>query len=389
MLKQLEAKEQTKEKLEQLLTKEARSRALRDHHAYRAPRPCGMTVHPGFGCTNSCLYCYVADMTAKKPSSEGAWPIVNRLSGTEMAYALASNPHFLPSVMGTFIAMGAVCDPLHEKLVGKTLEYLEAFNRFLGNPTQLSTKMRVSPELAEELAERSPRLSPLVTIITLKHASKLEPRAPPPTERLETISSFRRAGLRPMLFLRPIIPGLTDGEVDEVLSAARKAGAVGVVVGALRASEQIIGRLRSAGVQTDEIERRLGRRRLGKGLVSVPSGDLKREALRLARRRGLIPFASACCANAYTSGVPCTGLCWLRGFCTKCPNKCWTKLPKVDEEEVRQAVRRLLKLEPTSIQISKDEILIRLPRKVGKAEARIARVVMEVSARRLVRLQQP
>jgi len=49
-------------RLEALIGAEAAGRARRDHHARRPPRPCGMTIHTGIGCSMGCIYCYVPDM---------------------------------------------------------------------------------------------------------------------------------------------------------------------------------------------------------------------------------------------------------------------------------------------------------------------------------------
>jgi DNA repair photolyase len=55
-------------------------------------------------------------------------------------------------------------------------------------------------------------------------ARRLEPLAPSPSRRLETISRLAAAGLEPTVLVAPIIPGLDD-ELPRVLAAARAAGA--------------------------------------------------------------------------------------------------------------------------------------------------------------------
>jgi len=241
-LEGLTGKERLARALASLMGEEAARRAERDPHARRPPRPCGLTVHPGRGCPNACLYCYVGDLLGTGPAE----PISTRLSGLELAYALARNPFFVPGRAGTFLAMGAVCDPFHPSLAGKTLDILSAVDEHLGNPTQFSTKMRLTPELVGELPRGLP-ISPLVTIITLERAKELEPRAPPPEERLETIRLLRKAGFKPMLFLRPMIPGLVEREADDLLSEAKQARGLGVVVGARRVSKPILARLAKVG----------------------------------------------------------------------------------------------------------------------------------------------
>ena len=378
-LEGLARKKQVVRLLAGLMDDEAVRRAGRDPHARRPPRPCGLTVHPGKGCPNACLYCYVGDLLGTGPAE----PIPTRLSGLELAYALACNPFFVPGHMGTFLAMGAVCDPFHPSLARKTLDILSAVAEHLGNPTQFSTKMRLTPELVEELPRELP-ISPLITIVTLERADELEPRAPPPEERLEAIRLLRKAGFKPMLFLRPMLPGLVEKEADDLLSEARQAGALGVVVGALRVSEPILARLAKIGLDKPVRARLRGKKVPAGRLVAVPSSDLREFVLSAAREKGLLAFRAACCANAFCAGVPCADLCWLRGFCTRCPNNCPSKVPEVGEGEVAEALRAAYGLHATEVHVEPDRLIVhvrgkgRLPRGLMRA----ARKALEVAARR-------
>ena len=364
--------------LASIIGREAARRAEQDPHARRPPRPCGLTVHPGRGCPNACLYCYIGDLMGTGPRE----PTPTGLSGPELAYALTCNPYFVPGRMGTFLAMGAICDPFYPSLAGETLDIMGAVARYLGNPTQFSTKMAIGPELAKRLPRRLP-ISPLVTIVTLEKARELEPRAPPPEERLRTIRALREAGLRPMLFLRPIIPGITDREADEILSEAKRAGAYGVVVGVLRVSKAILARLAKLGLDKPIRERLRGRRLPEHGLVAVPCPDIKEEVLAIAREKGLLAFKAACCANAFCAGVPCADLCWLRGFCTSCPNRCPEKVPEVDEDEVAEALRTAYGLRAREIRVEPNGLTVLLERGMAsKRVLRAARKALEVATRR-------
>ncbi|WP_425466769.1 PA0069 family radical SAM protein [Pararhodobacter zhoushanensis] len=56
-------------------------------------------------------------------------------------------------------------------------------------------------------------------------ARDMEPRAPTPERRLGMMRALRAAGIPVRLMMAPIIPGLTDHEVEKILTAAREAGA--------------------------------------------------------------------------------------------------------------------------------------------------------------------
>jgi len=311
------------EGLRRRVGKQGYLRALRDGHAKRRPRPCGLTVHSGIGCDALCKYCYIQDLgfefTRVKPY---------HLTGDELVLALLLNRFFKPGREGTFLAFGSVTDPLHQACIERTKEYLAAIERFLGNPCQFSTKRRAPADFIDFLRKLKVSVSPLITLVSLKMAEVLEPNAPPPSERLDFIRELRNAGLKPMLFLRPLIPGIVDKEIDDILDEAKSAGAVGVVAGALRVSPLILSRMKKAGINLAEIKRRI-KRREGKFLL-VDCSDLKKKTHKIAEEKGLIFFNSACCASAYTAGVLCMGRCWEKKICTKCPNKCYEKIKKTE-----------------------------------------------------------
>ncbi len=296
----LRYKLEVKRRIEELLSKDDIRVALRDHHARRRPRPCGMTIHTGIGCNLRCTYCYIEDMGF--PWSTKPYP----LTGLQLVYALASNPYFLPGRNGTLVAIGSVTEPFLGITREKTFEYIEAISKYLGNPIQFSTKMYLSVRDAERLKKYDSGISPLVTIVTIKYKDKLEPLAPPVSKRFETIDNLRRAGLKPILFLRPIIPGIIEDEYAEILEEARRNGAVGVVIGSLRVTNRILERLRKAGLDISEILRRLPRKPRGNEQIPIRVNDLKEEITRYARKIGLIPFPEACMANLYTHNR----ICW-------------------------------------------------------------------------------
>ncbi|MDF6700981.1 radical SAM protein, partial [Escherichia coli] len=66
-----------------------------------------------------------------------------------------------------------------------------------------------------------------VTITTLDSelARKLEPRAATPSRRLRTIRTLAEAGIPVGVSVAPMIPFVTDDHMDQILEAAREAGA--------------------------------------------------------------------------------------------------------------------------------------------------------------------
>jgi DNA repair photolyase len=286
-----------------LLSESERVFAVRDFHAKRPPRPCGITVHTAIGCIYQCKYCYIYDMGFKREVKP--YP----LTGLQLVYALLSNKYFIPGLRGTYLAIGSISEPFHPLIVDKTLEYVECFYRYLNNPVQFSTKAYINKQVAVKLANlSSKRISPLVTIVTLSESRNLEPYAPSPEKRFESIRNMRETGLKPFLFLRPIIPGLTEREYKEIIDLAAEYGAIGVIAGGLRVTKRILRELREIGVDTSIIHKRLEIpvEKMREGVqYDVYTSDIKAEISDYVRHKGLLFLPSACMANLYTHNISC------------------------------------------------------------------------------------
>src|SRR3546814_17538412 len=59
-----------------------------------------------------------------------------------------------------------------------------------------------------------------------KIARTLEPRAPHPTRRLAAIAKLIDAGVPTQVNISPIIPAITDHEIEAIMAAAAEAGAI-------------------------------------------------------------------------------------------------------------------------------------------------------------------
>jgi len=353
-----------KSELENFLSHESIKRAINDYHARRPPRPCGLTVHSAVGCPLRCNYCYIQDMgfdfIQARPYA---------LRGVELAYALISNKYFIPGLEGTYLPFGSISEPFLSNVIDRTLEYMTHISRYLGNPMQFSTKMFLSEAIVRRLKSIDAPISPLITIVATRTSKILEPNAPPVSRRLESIRVLRAHGFYPILFLRPLIPGVSLEEIEEVIEVSKEAGAIGVVVGNLRVTQTILSRLKRAGFNLSELLKVIPRT-LKEGQQLSIAYSLKDEVLRLAKEKGLIALKSACCANALniflSKGVrvPCANVCYVeKVFCTNCPVECEKHIPDIELEDVSYGIRNLFKINNFSINITKRYIEIYLPSK--------------------------
>ena len=97
------------------------------------------------------------------------------------------------------------------------------------HPVAFVTKSSLIERDIDLLAEMAKRnlVQVMVSITTLdaELARKLEPRAAQPYRRLETIRRLSEAGIPVGTLMAPVIPALTDHEMDAILTAAKEAGA--------------------------------------------------------------------------------------------------------------------------------------------------------------------
>ncbi|MEM3691751.1 MAG: radical SAM protein [Candidatus Korarchaeum sp.] len=359
----LELKRELRSWIGMKLSSKERREALMDPHSRREPRMCGLTVHPARGCSFGCKYCYIEDM-----GFSGA-PRVSKLNGLQLAYALLSNPHVLPSEGGTLLAFGSVTEPFLPGVRERTLEYLRVVRGVLRNPVQISTKSYLSQEDASELAEADPDLSVLVTIPALGYASRVEPFAPKPELRFRTIENLAKKSLHVSVFLRPLIPGVAEEDGPRILELAKGSGARGVVLGTLRVTPKILERMRGAEIHLEDL---LSDKNLRSGRqVPIDASLIKSSLRRISAKLGLRVFPAACSANMDAHSLGCHA-------CDLGP--CQGDLPPVDTHDLEEGLR-LCGIEAEVVRADEE---LRVIVKGGVKKERVARSLVRAASRRKV-----
>lgn len=128
------------------------------------------------------------------------------------------------------INLGASTDPYQpiERRLKVTRSVLEVLQRFR-HPVTIVTKAALVERDLDILTDlaRDQLVCVFVSITTLDAALKrsLEPRAPSPQARLRAVRSLRDAGVPVGVLVAPIIPAVTDAELERILEAAAAAGA--------------------------------------------------------------------------------------------------------------------------------------------------------------------
>ena len=137
-----------------------------------------------------------------------------------------SSPRWEPKVL----SMSGVTDPYQPvekelRLTRRCLEVLAAFR----NPVVIVTKNHLvtrDTDLLSELAGHG-AAAVAVSLTTLDDDLRrvMEPRTSRPARRLAAMEALAEAGIPVGVMTAPVIPGLTDHELPDLLSAAAKAGA--------------------------------------------------------------------------------------------------------------------------------------------------------------------
>jgi len=372
ILELIKYKNRVVEKLEELLSKDSIDKAKNDPHSKRRPRPCGITIHTGIGCSFICSYCYIYDMGF--PAKASLYP----LTPLELVYSLAKNPYIVPC--RTFAAYGSVTEPFLLETREKALEYIANTYRWLFLPSQISTKISIDEELANKLKNAEPNLSVLVTIVTIVKAAELEPLAPKPLERLRGISVASKHGLPVYLFIRPIIPGISDRELNMITKLGAEYNARGIVIGSLRITSSIIQRLRNSGVNIEIILKRAPRFPKEREQIPIKINDIVSKARKIAHDYGLKFFRSACMANVDSHNDYCY-MCSL-GPCGKNKDRY-----SVEHNEIAEYLE-YMGLRPLTIELGPRYISIVLRISSNeKSKLDIARTVLRYVSRREVSIR--
>src|SRR4051812_22361975 len=185
--------------------------------------PFDWTLNPYRGCEHGCVYCFARPYHEYLGFSCGldfetklmAKPDAPRLLREELA-----SPKWRPEP----IVMSAITDiyqPIEHKMriARQCLEVMADCGQPVTTMTKSALVLR-DTDLWSRLAKMNAgRVT--ITLVTLDAdlAQKLEPRASSPAGRLRAIRELTAAGVPVSVNVAPIIPGLTDAELPQILRA--------------------------------------------------------------------------------------------------------------------------------------------------------------------------
>jgi len=189
------------------------------------------SINPYRGCEHGCIYCFARPTHAFHDLSPGL-DFESRLFAKPSAAKLLREELAKPGYRVRPIAMGTNTDP-YQPIEGKwriTRSVLEVLAE-TSHPVTITTKSdRVLADLdiIERMADRR-LISVALSVTSLDPAISrtLEPRAPSARKRLAAVKRLREAGVPAWVAIAPVVPQITDHELEAIVAAAAEAGAVG------------------------------------------------------------------------------------------------------------------------------------------------------------------
>ena len=191
--------------------------------------PFDRSINPYRGCEHGCVYCFARPTHSYMGLSAGldfetklfAKPNAAKLLRKE----LASKDYQVKSM-----AMGTNTDPYQPiekqwRVTREILEVLEDCNHPVGIVTKSALITRDIDILSRMAAKGLARVAISVTSLDRKLSRAMEPRAATPALRLDTIRQLSDAGIPTSVMVAPVIPALTDHEMERILDAAKANGA--------------------------------------------------------------------------------------------------------------------------------------------------------------------
>lgn len=191
--------------------------------------PFEQSINPYRGCEHGCIYCYARPSHAYLGLSPGL-DFETKLWAKYDAAELLERELARPAYRCSAIALGANTDPYQpiERKLGITRAVIEVLARH-NHPLTIVTKSAAvlrDLDLLAPMAEKD-LVSVAISVTTLdpRLARTMEPRATAPHRRLDAIQALVEAGIPTAVLVAPVIPGLTDHEIEKILEAVNEKGA--------------------------------------------------------------------------------------------------------------------------------------------------------------------
>ncbi|WBU54798.1 PA0069 family radical SAM protein [Paracoccus sp. SCSIO 75233] len=265
--------------------------------------PFDRSINPYRGCEHGCIYCFARPSHAYWGLSPGL-DFETRITVKPGAAKLLEQEISRPGYRAAPIAFGTNTDPYQpieakRALMPEMWQVLLNWNHPASLVTRGQTVRRDLPLLARMAERQLIHIGISITTLDPALARSMEPRAPAPATRLDMIRALSAAGIQVRVMVAPVIPVLTEPEIERILAAAREAGATNASMIPLRlplevaplfrdwldrhrpdAAAHVMNRVQAMRGGRDN-DPRFGSRMRGEGIEA----ELMMKRFRLARKR--------------------------------------------------------------------------------------------------------
>src|SRR5688572_5983358 len=189
------------------------------------------SIKPYQGCEHGCIYCFARPTHAFHDLSPGL-DFETKLFAKPDAAKILREELAKPGYVVRSMAIGTNTDPYQPieaewRITRSVLEVLAETKHPVTITTKSDRVLRDTDILARMAAEGLARVALSVTSLTPEISRTLEPRAPSGRKRLAAVRALSQAGIPTIVAVAPVIPGITDHEVEHIVEAAAEAGAEG------------------------------------------------------------------------------------------------------------------------------------------------------------------
>ncbi|MGV7210279.1 PA0069 family radical SAM protein [Oxalobacteraceae bacterium A2-2] len=192
--------------------------------------PFGVSLNPYRGCEHGCIYCYARpthSYLGLSPGMDFETRIYAKVNAPELLRRELAKPSYVPES----IALGVNTDAYQPcerelRLTRRVLEVLQECAHPVGLITKSSLIERDIDILAPMAARRLAGVAVTLTTLDPAISRTLEPRAAAPARRLRVIRTMTEAGIPVAVSIAPVIPFVTEPDLERLLEAVRDAGAV-------------------------------------------------------------------------------------------------------------------------------------------------------------------
>ncbi|WP_270730441.1 PA0069 family radical SAM protein [Shimia sp. Alg240-R146] len=187
------------------------------------------SINPYRGCEHGCIYCFARPTHAYLGYSPGL-DFETRLVARPKAAEVLDQELRRKAYRVAPMAIGTNTDPYQPierqyRVMRRVLKALRDFRHPVAIVTKGTLIERDIDILSEMARDGLVHVGLSITTLDNETSRKMEPRVPRPARRLETMRRLAEAGIPVRVMIAPVVPALTDHELEGILEASRAAEA--------------------------------------------------------------------------------------------------------------------------------------------------------------------